>query len=132
MITISVEYGGIAGPDLDAVAEATGLRPYEVIGLHTSTTFPVEMIGFMPGFPYIGGLPAVLHLPRRSVPRVVVPAGSVAIANGRTGIYPTAAPGGWHLIGRTSTQLFDPQREPPALLAPGDYVQFIAASTSSF
>ncbi|MBA3943411.1 MAG: 5-oxoprolinase subunit PxpB [Herpetosiphonaceae bacterium] len=128
-ISITVEYGGRAGPDLEEVAAATGLTLAEVVRLHTAAPFPVEMIGFMPGFPYLGGLPVVLNLPRRSVPRVMVPAGSVAIANGRSGIYPAAAPGGWHLIGRTTVLLFDPEREPPALLAPGDYVQFVAQAT---
>lgn len=123
-VTIPVRYGGQWGPDLEAVAAATGLIPAEVIRLHTSQPMQVEMIGFMPGFPYIGGLPSPLHLPRRGVPRLAVAAGSVAIANGRTGIYPATAPGGWHLIGRAAITLFDPSRDPPVLLQAGTYVQF--------
>ncbi len=126
MVQIEVVYGGVDGPDLDWVAAACGLTPNDVIAMHTAQPMPVLMIGFMPGFPYIGGLPSSLHLPRRSEPRMVVPAGSVALANDQTGIYPAQSPGGWHLIGRTSARLFDPRRTPPSLLAPGDLVQFVA------
>ncbi|PDW03641.1 5-oxoprolinase subunit PxpB [Candidatus Viridilinea mediisalina] len=123
---LPVNYGGAAGPDLVAVAEALALTPHEVIDLHTSVTYRVMMLGFAPGFPYLGPLPAALHLPRRATPRNAVPAGSVAIAAGMTGIYPTCLPGGWHLIGRTPVTLFDPHGDPPALLAPGDGVRFVA------
>ncbi|WP_298821736.1 5-oxoprolinase subunit PxpB [Chloroflexus sp.] len=123
---IPVRYGGEDGPDLVEVAERTGLTPAEVISLHTATEQRVIMIGFAPGYPYLGWLPPLLHLPRRATPRVAVPAGSVAIAAGMTGIYPTTLPGGWHLIGRTTVQLFDPAADPPALLQPGDRVRFVA------
>ncbi len=124
-ITIPVRYGGDDGPDLNAVAKQIGLTPSEVIELHTTTIQRVLMIGFAPGYPYLGWLPPALHLPRRATPRPAVPAGSVAIAAGMTGIYPTTLPGGWHLIGRTSVRLFDPSADPPTLLRPGDLVQFV-------
>jgi len=124
-VDIPVYYGAENGPDLNAVAAQTGLTENEVIRLHSETIYTVYMIGFLPGFPYLGILPPALELPRRATPRVRVPAGSVAIAGQQTGIYPQASPGGWHLIGRTDLQLFDPQRNPPALLAPGDRVRFV-------
>lgn len=123
---IPVVYGAEAGPDLPSVAAACMLTEDEVVDLHTGLPMPVLMIGFMPGFPYIGGLPPQLHLPRRSEPRTIVPAGSIAIANDQTGIYPNRSPGGWHIIGRTVLRLFDPYREPPALLNAGDWVRFVA------
>jgi KipI family sensor histidine kinase inhibitor len=123
---ILVVYGGSDGPDLGDIARAAGLSEAEVVALHTSRPMPVLMIGFMPGYPYIGELPEPLHLPRRAAPRVAVPAGSVAIANDQTGIYPSRSPGGWHIIGRTEVRLFDPLREPPALLQAGDDVRFVA------
>ena len=126
IIDIPVHYGGNDGPDLLFVANACRLSPAEVIALHTAQPFPVLMLGFMPGFPYLGGLPTRLHLPRRSTPRTHVPAGSIAIANDQTGIYPNQSPGGWHLLGRTTVQLFDPARDPPSLLKPGDLVRFIS------
>ncbi len=126
-VTIPVHYGGDAGPDLDSVAEQVGLSPAEVIAIHTATEQRVLMIGFAPGYPYLGWLPPVLHLPRRTTPRVAVPAGSVAIAAGMTGIYPAVLPGGWHLIGRTDVRLFDPTADPPCLLQPGDRVRFVNA-----
>lgn len=124
-VTIQVRYGGADGPDLESVASQLGLTPDDVIAQHTAHPWRVLMIGFAPGFPYIGPLPASLSLPRRATPRAAVPAGSVAIAAGMTGIYPSSLPGGWHLIGRTEVALFDPARNPPALLQPGDYVQFV-------
>ncbi|MFN3372789.1 MAG: 5-oxoprolinase subunit PxpB [Chloroflexus sp.] len=127
-LVISVHYGGIDGPDLDAVAAQLGLSPQEVIDLHTATEQRVLMIGFAPGYPYLGWLPPELHLPRRATPRVAVPAGSVAIAAGMTGIYPAVLPGGWHLIGRTDVTLFDPASDPPVLLQPGDRVRFVNAT----
>lgn len=123
---IPVVYGGQLGPDLGFVAASAGLAEAEVVALHTAAPMPVLIVGFMPGFPYIGQLPARLHLPRRSEPRQVVAAGSVAIANDQTGIYPAQSPGGWHIIGRTSITLWDATRQPPALLRAGDYVQFVA------
>ncbi|MDW8403880.1 5-oxoprolinase subunit PxpB, partial [Chloroflexus sp.] len=126
-VIIPVHYGGADGPDLAEVAAQAGLTPDEVIALHTATEQRVLMIGFAPGYPYLGWLPPALHLPRRATPRVAVPAGSVAIAAGMTGIYPSILPGGWHLIGRTEARLFDPAADPPALLQPGDRVRFVNA-----
>ena len=126
VVKIPVTYGGTDGPDLPYVAQICGLPEAEVIALHTARPMPVLMIGFMPGFPYIGALPQQLRLPRRAEPRTAVMAGSVAIANDQTGIYPSRSPGGWHVIGRTDVDLFDPLRDPPALLRAGDYVQFVA------
>ena len=123
---IPVSYGGSDGPDLGDIAHAAGLSETEVVALHTSRPMPVLMIGFMPGYPYIGELPEPLRVSRRAEPRVAVPAGSVAIANDQTGIYPRRSPGGWHIIGRTEVKLFDPLREPPALLHAGDDVRFVA------
>ena len=125
IVDVPVRYGGTDGPDLEEVAHVLALHPDEVVALHCAQVFRVMMIGFAPGFPYIGPLPAALNLPRRDTPRTVVPSGSVAIAAGLTGIYPTALPGGWHLIGRTDLSMFDPGADPPALLAPGDGVRFI-------
>jgi KipI family sensor histidine kinase inhibitor len=126
-IEIHVRYGGEDGPDLDAVAESHRLRPSDVIELHASAAHTVLFLGFAPGFAYIGGLPPELVTPRRPTPRERVPAGSVAIAGEHSGIYPRRMPGGWNLIGRTDAQLFDPGREPPALLAPGARVRFVPA-----
>lgn len=126
LVTIPVTYGGEAGPDLDDVAALLGTTPAEVIAAHTARPFRVMMIGFAPGFPYIGPLPARLRVPRRATPRAAVPAGSVALAAGLTGIYPARLPGGWHVIGRTTLRLFNAAAEPPALLGPGDLVQFVA------
>jgi KipI family sensor histidine kinase inhibitor len=111
-------------PDLDEVAERTGLAPEEVGALHAATTFHVYMIGFAPGLPYMGDLPEQLVLPRRVDPRVRVPAGSLAIATTLTNIYPYESPGGWHLIGATPIRLFDLSREDPAIFRPGDAVRF--------
>ncbi len=124
VVTVAVRYGGVFGPDLEEVAALLGITPAEVIRLHTAQIYRVLMIGFTPGFAYAGILPPVLHLPRRSTPRTAVPRGSVAIAAGLTGIYPAVLPGGWHLLGHTELELFDPQREPPCLLRPGDGLQF--------
>ena len=123
-------YGGEFGPDLADTAEAIGDAPEAVIKLHSGTEYVVYMLGFLPGFPFMGDLPEALHRPRRTEPRVRVPAGSVAIANGLTAIYPWESPGGWHLLGRCPVPLFDATREQPALLAAGDRVRFepVAAS----
>lgn len=130
VVHITVRYGGEDGPDLEEVAATLGLTPAEVVAAHTAQPLRVMMIGFAPGFPYLGPLPPALHLPRRATPRTAVPPGSVAIAAGLSGIYPAQLPGGWHLIGRVALRLFDPGTEPPALLAPGDLVQFAAAGSS--
>jgi len=123
-IDIPVEYGGAAGPDLDEVARHTGLSPSEVVQMHSAATYTVYSLGFLPGFAYLGGLHPRLATPRRREPRLAVPAGSVGIGGEQTGVYPSSSPGGWHLIGRTSLQLFDPMRKPPTLLAAGDTVCF--------
>jgi KipI family sensor histidine kinase inhibitor len=114
------------GPDLPFVAQHCRLSVDEVIRLHSENEYLVFMMGFMPGFPYLGRLPEALHVPRLETPRTHVPAGSVAIAGGQTGIYPQDSPGGWRLIGRTDLKLYDPNREQPFLFAPGDIVRFVA------
>jgi KipI family sensor histidine kinase inhibitor len=124
-----VTYGGKHGPDLGDVAKHGGLSVDEVVRRHTQAEYVVYFIGFQPGFAYLGGLDASLHTPRRAAPRVAVPAGSVGIGGAQTGIYPLATPGGWQLIGHTALPLFDPQAEPPTLLAPGDRVRFVAAGS---
>jgi KipI family sensor histidine kinase inhibitor len=112
------------GADLPEVARATGLTPDEVVALHASVTYRVQMVGFLPGFAYLGPLPEALRLPRRDTPRVRVPAGALAVAEAFSAVYPSESPGGWHLIGSVDAALFDPRREPPVLLAPGDTVRF--------
>jgi KipI family sensor histidine kinase inhibitor len=126
-VEIPVRYGGSDGPDLDEVAGLCGLGPEAIVELHAGATYRVRFLGFAPGFPYLGPLPAPLAVPRRATPRERVPAGSVAIAGQQTAIYPTALPGGWRLIGRTDVVLFDPAASAgrPNLLAPGDAVRFV-------
>jgi KipI family sensor histidine kinase inhibitor len=123
LVTIPVRYDG---PDLEPVSTATGLSRDEVIRRHSAPEYRVYLLGFAPGFAYLGDLDPALVLPRRGTPRTRVPAGSVAIAGAQTGVYPLATPGGWHLIGSTSFLMFDPAREPAALLAAGDRVRFEA------
>ena len=115
------------GPDLAEVAERTGLRAEDVVALHAGATYTVYLLGFVPGFAYLGDLDARLALPRRPAPRTRVPRGAVAIAGRQTAVYPLATPGGWHLIGRSDAALLDVARTPPALLAPGDRVRFVSA-----
>ena len=119
---LAVRYGDDSGPDIEAVAEATGLSVREVIEIHCAREYVVYFIGFQPGFAYLGENDARLRVPRRPAPRPAVPAGSVAIAGMNTGIYPIASPGGWNIIGRADAALFDPQREPATLLAPGEAI----------
>jgi len=119
-------------PDLADIAAATGLTTDRVIALHTSVVHRVYMIGFVPGQPYMGDLPEVLRLPRRTTPRTAVPAGSVAIATGLSAIYPIESPGGWHLIARTPARLFDLSRTVPVLLEPGDEVAFAPIDRAEF
>jgi KipI family sensor histidine kinase inhibitor len=121
---LPVCYEGEAGPDLADTAHAIGVGIDEVVALHSGTEVSVYMLGFLPGFPFMGDLPERLRLPRRTEPRVRVPAGSVAIAGGLTAIYPWESPGGWHLLGRCPVPLFDARRAAPALLAAGDRVRF--------
>ena len=124
-ISIPVIYGGEAGPDLGDVARHSGLSEKQVVELHSSVEYMVWFLGFQPWFPYFGGLPEQLAMPRRAEPRVLVPAGSVGIGGSQTGIYPLATPGGWQLLGRTPLALFDPNREEPVLLRSGDRVRFV-------
>jgi inhibitor of KinA len=126
VIEIPVHYGGENGPDLADVASATGLTPAEVVRRHTSTLYRAYFLGFAPGFAYLGSVSAELRLPRRATPRQRVPAGSVAIAGEQTAVYPLATAGGWHLLGRTDLVLWDVERNPPALIAPGAAVRFVA------
>ena len=115
------------GEDLPEVASLTGLDADEVVRRHTAPEYTVAFLGFSPGFPYLVGLDPALEVPRRDTPRTSIPAGSVGLAGNQTGIYPTASPGGWQLIGRTEVTLFDPARDPPALLAPGTRLRFTVA-----
>jgi KipI family sensor histidine kinase inhibitor len=124
LVTIDVRFGGEDGPDLTATAAQLGMAPDDLIARLCAHPLRVMMIGFAAGFPYLGPLPEALHLPRRATPRSAVPSGSVAIAAGLAGIYPAQLPGGWHLLGRTDQRLFDPHHTSPALLRPGDQVQF--------
>jgi KipI family sensor histidine kinase inhibitor len=123
-VEIPVRYDG---EDLPEVAGLTGLEAGEVVRRHTAPTYTVAFLGFSPGFPYLVGLDPALEVPRRDTPRTSIPAGSVGLAGGQTGIYPTASPGGWQLIGRTEVTLFDPGRDPPALLGPGSRLRFTVA-----
>ena len=125
-------YEGQHAPDLEEVAGRAHLPPEEVIRLHSTTRYQVYMIGFSPGFPYMGDVPEPLALPRRTDPRVRVPAGAIAIAAGMTAIYPVESPGGWHLIGATPVRLFDLSWPQPALLAPGDSVCFEPVDSREF
>lgn len=123
-ITIPVWYGGEAGPDLEEVTRHTGLSAEDVIREHTTPEYTVYMIGFSPGFPYLGGMNPRIATPRRVTPRTQVPAGSVGIAGGQTGVYSQTTPGGWQIIGRTPLQLFNPLDKEPSLLQAGDRVRF--------
>jgi KipI family sensor histidine kinase inhibitor len=129
---IPVVYSGVYGPDLEEVARYQQISPEEVIRLHCSTPYLIYMIGFMPGYPYMGELPQALVVPRLKTPRLFVPKGSVAIAQRQTGIYSMESPGGWQILGRTPTELFDPGKDPPALLQMGDYVQFYPITEKEF
>ncbi len=131
-VAIPVCYGGELGPDLPFVAESHGLTEEEAVRLHSGTAYPIYMIGFTPGFPFLGGLPPALHTPRLETPRTAVPAGSVGIANDQTGIYPVTSPGGWRLIGRTPLRLFDPGREEPFLYRAGDLICFEPVSREEY
>lgn len=132
VLEIPVCYGGAFGPDLNDVAARHTLAPDDVIRLHCGAIYDVYMLGFAPGFAYLGGLPPEIATPRRDEPRAAVPAGSVGIGGSQTGIYPLVSPGGWQLIGRTPLRLFDAKRERPTLLAVGDRVRFRAIDTREF
>jgi KipI family sensor histidine kinase inhibitor len=132
LVEVPVCYDPAFGFDLDEVCSSTGLKVHDVVRIHTSAEHRVLMVGFSPGQPYIGGLDARLAVPRRAVPRTRVPAGSVAIANAQTAVYPFEIAGGWSVIGRTPLALFDPRRNPPSLLEPGDRVRFRAIGRDEF
>ncbi len=124
IVEIPVVYGGDDGPDLHFVADHAGMTENDVIELHSGTDYRVYMLGFAPGFPYLGGLDARIAAPRLKTPRVLVPAGSVGIAELQTGVYPNAGPGGWRIIGRTSVSLFDVNSPTPSLITPAAKVRF--------
>ena len=132
VIEIPVCYGGEYGPDLDAVASFHGMTPDEVVRLHCAALYYVYMIGFTPGFPYLGGLDERLHTPRRKEPRKVVPAGSVGIADRQTGIYPIDSPGGWRLIGKTPVRIFDLEKADPFTIHAGDSLKFKPITREAF
>ncbi|MBK8594109.1 MAG: 5-oxoprolinase subunit PxpB [Holophagales bacterium] len=131
-VEVPVCYEGENGPDLADVARGAGLSPGEVVAMHAGAAYRVAFVGFSPGFAYLLGLPSRLATPRLPAPRLRVPAGSVGIAGGQTGLYPRATPGGWRLVGRTPLRLFAPNRESPALLLPGDAVRFVSVSPRDF
>ncbi|MCE5038216.1 5-oxoprolinase subunit PxpB [Staphylococcus auricularis] len=124
VIHLPVLYGDEYGPDIEAVAEHNQLSTDEVIRLHTENQYLIYMLGFMPGFPFLGGLDERLHTPRRSEPRTKLEAGSVGIANNQTGLYPSASPGGWQIIGRTPVKVLNMDQDPMVIYQPGDYIKF--------
>ena len=132
VVETPVCYGGEFGPDLEDAARHCGLSAAEMIQRHAEPFYRVYFLGFLPGFAYLGGLPPSLAVPRRSVPRLAVPIGAVGIAGEQTGVYPLQTPGGWQIIGRTPLNLYDPQREPPSLLALGDSVKFAPICPDQF
>jgi KipI family sensor histidine kinase inhibitor len=130
IVEIPVRYGGEDGPDLEAVAVWAGCSAAEVVARHVARTYRVYMLGFVPGFTFMGRVDKSIAAPRHRVPRERVPAGSVGIAGEQTGVYPISTPGGWQLIGRTSLDMFDYTRTPPNLLNPGDLVRFVVAGAA--
>lgn len=131
-VEVPVCYDPVFALDLEEVCATTRLAPPAIQKLHTASTHWVLMVGFSPGQPYIGGLDPKLSVPRRPTPRTVMPAGSVAIANAQTAVYPYATPGGWSIIGRTPLKVFDPLRDPASAFAPGDQVRFVAIHKDEF
>ncbi|MCL6576132.1 5-oxoprolinase subunit PxpB [Kyrpidia sp.] len=132
LVEIPTLYGGEWGPDLEDVAAHNGLTPQEVVEIHSGGDYLVYFLGFIPGYPFMGGMSEKIATPRLSSPRVAIPAGSVGIAGKQTGIYPIQSPGGWRLIGRTPLRLYDPNRTPPFLLQAGDRVKFIPINEDEF
>jgi inhibitor of KinA len=132
VVEIPVCYGGEFGPDLEFVAEHNKLTANEVIEIHSNAEYLVYMIGFAPGFPYLGGMSERIATPRRPSPRLSIPAGTVGIGGMQTGIYPIESPGGWQLIGRTPTELFRPDENPPSLLQAGDIIRFRPISPAEY
>jgi inhibitor of KinA len=131
-VEIPVCYGEEFGPDLEHVAKHNGLTPEEVIQLHSQGEYLTYMVGFAPGFPYLGGLSEKLATPRRDAPRLKIPAGTVGIAGMQTGVYPIETPGGWQLIGSTPISLFRPKQHPPTLIKAGNIVRFRPISRSEY
>lgn len=132
VLEIPVLYGGETGPDLEFVAQHNGKTPEEVIKIHTSTEYLIYMLGFTPGFTYLGGMSDEIATPRLKTPRVKIPAGSVGIAGSQTGVYPIDSPGGWQLIGQTPVRMYDPDRETPILPQAGQYIKFYAIDKKEF
>jgi inhibitor of KinA len=132
IIEIPTLYGGESGPDLQFVAEHNEIPPDEVIQIHSSADYLIYMLGFTPGFPYLGGMSEKIAAPRLAVPRTKIPAGSVGIAGKQTGIYPIESPGGWQLIGRTPLKLYEPKRQPPIILQAGDYIRFVPVNIDKY
>ncbi|HWK23658.1 MAG TPA: 5-oxoprolinase subunit PxpB [Ureibacillus sp.] len=132
IVKIPVVYGGKMGPDLEYVAHYHGLTIDEVIHIHSNTQYLVYMLGFAPGFPFMGGMDKQIATPRKDTPRLSIPPGSVGIAGSQTGIYPLETPGGWQIIGRTPLRLFLPEQSPPTLIQPGDRIQFTPISQEDY
>lgn len=132
VLEIPVLYGGEEGPDLDFVASRNGKTPQEVIDIHTSAEYLIYMLGFTPGFTYLGGMSEEIATPRLKTPRVRIPGGSVGIAGSQTGVYPIDSPGGWQLIGRTPVRMYDPDREVPILPKAGQYIKFCAIDRAEY
>ncbi len=132
VLEIPVLYGGEMGPDLPFVAEHAGLSEEEVIRIHSSTEYLIYMLGFTPGFTYLGGMSEKIATPRLKQPRVKIPAGSVGIAGTQTGVYPIDSPGGWQLIGRTPVKMYDPDRETPILPEAGQYIKFYPVTQDEY
>ena len=132
VVEIPVAYGGEYGPDLGEVARAHNISEEEVIRLHSEPEYPIYMLGFVAGFPYLGGMNKAIATPRKTSPRLKIEAGSVGIAGEQTGIYSVQSPGGWQIIGRTPLKLYDVEREEPVLLKAGQYVKFKPITKEEF
>ncbi len=132
VVELPTIYGSDYGSDLAYVAEHNGLAQDDVIRIHSGTDYLVYMMGFTPGFTYLGGMSDEIATPRLQTPRTAIPAGSVGIAERQTGVYPIESPGGWQLIGRTPVRLFDPRRDPPVVVEPGDYVRFVPVNEGRY
>ena len=132
LIDVPVCYGGEFGPDLADVARFGGISEEEVVALHSGTTYRVYLVGFVPGFAYLAEVDRRIAAPRRPSPRAVVPPGAVAIAGGQTGVYPSATPGGWNIVGRSPVAPYDPNRDEPFLFEPGDRVRFVSITADEF
>jgi len=132
VVRVPTLYGGDMGPDLEVVAKHNSLSTDEVIQIHSSADYLVYMLGFSPGYPYLGGMSERIATPRLKTPRTAVPAGSVALAEKQTGVYPTETPGGWQILGRTPLKFFDASRDKPSLVEPGDYIRFVAIDAGEY